>query len=44
MGIIGIRRNELLSHDWDDIDFGTNTIKVRKGKGKKPRIIPITDH
>jgi site-specific recombinase XerD len=39
----GIRRNELLSLDWDDIDFKSDTLKVRKGKGKKQRIIPITD-
>lgn len=39
----GIRRQEALVLDWDDIDFKTQTIKIRKGKGKKERIIPMPD-
>lgn len=39
----GVRRSELLSLNWQDIDFGAQTIKVLKGKGKKQRMIPITE-
>lgn len=39
----GLRRSELLFLDWDDIDFKSNTIKVRCGKGKKDRIVPISE-
>ncbi len=39
----GVRRQELLDLNWDDIDFGEKTITVRKGKGKKQRVIPITE-
>lgn len=37
----GIRRQELLGLNWDDIDFGEKTLTVKFGKGKKQRIIPI---
>lgn len=39
----GIRRQELLGLNWEDIDFGEKTIRVRKGKDKKQRIIPIKE-
>jgi len=39
----GLRRQELLDLDWDDIDFGEKTITVRNGKGKKQRVIPFTE-
>jgi len=38
----GIRRNELCFLDWDRICFKNYTIKV-KGKGKKERVIPISE-
>jgi len=34
----GLRRSELINLKRSDIDFDRNTIKVRKGKGKKDRI------
>lgn len=37
----GIRRQELINLNIEDIDLGDNTIKVVKGKGQKDRIIPI---
>lgn len=39
----GLRRQELLDLDWDDIDFGEKIITVRNGKGKKQRVIPFTE-
>lgn len=39
----GIRRQEALALDWEDIDFGKSIIKIRKGKGKKERIVPMPD-
>lgn len=39
----GIRRQELLGLDWEDVDFKLNTLKIRFGKGKKERIIPLMD-
>lgn len=43
LAMTGIRRQELLGLDWQYIDFGTKTITVINGKGKKQRVIPITD-
>jgi integrase/recombinase XerD len=37
----GIRRSELLSLNWNDINLGKSTLAVRSGKGRKDRIIPI---
>lgn len=39
----GMRRQELLGLNWEDIDFGRQEIVVRKGKGKKQRMIPIKE-
>jgi integrase/recombinase XerC len=36
----GMRRQELISLQWADINFGSNQLKVT-GKGNKQRIIPI---
>lgn len=37
----GIRRNELISLNLDDIDFRSCEILVRKGKGDKERLVPV---
>jgi len=37
----GLRRAELLSLDWDDIDLERRLIKVRVAKGGRMRMIPI---
>jgi site-specific recombinase XerD len=37
----GVRCAELINLDIDDIDFQENIVKVRQGKGKKDRIIPL---
>ena len=37
----GIRRQELLNLNIENIDLGTNVIKVIKGKGARDRIIPL---
>ena len=37
----GMRRQELLNLNIEDIDLGTNVIKVIKGKGGKDRVIPL---
>lgn len=39
----GVRRQEALALDWEDLDFGKAEVKIRKGKGKKERIIPLTE-
>ena len=38
----GLRRCELASLDIEDIDFAEKLIRVRKGKGKRERIVPIS--
>ena len=37
----GIRRNELLSLSFDDLNLSSSTITIRSGKGGKDRIIPL---
>lgn len=37
----GARRSEVLSMDWDDVNFGQQAITIRKGKGGKERIVPL---
>lgn len=39
----GIRLNELINLKREDIDFETNTVKVRSGKGNKERMTIISD-
>ena len=39
----GLRRNELLSLELFDLDFTSMTLRVRKGKGGKDRLVPIPD-
>ena len=34
----GVRRGEALALDWDDVDFRTGAIHVRRGKGRKARV------
>ncbi|MEW6574638.1 MAG: tyrosine-type recombinase/integrase [Bacillota bacterium] len=36
----GLRRSELLRLDWDDVDLGAGTLRVR-GKGGRERLIPL---
>ena len=37
----GARISELVNTDLDDIDFESNIVKIRFGKGSKQRIIPL---
>lgn len=37
----GLRRQEVINLDVDDIDLNTNLITVRHGKGAKDRLVPI---
>lgn len=37
----GLRRGELLSLDWDDVNLGSRIIIIRSSKNKSGRIIPI---
>lgn len=39
----GMRRREALALDWECVDFSKNTITVRSGKGKKDRMLPMTE-
>jgi integrase/recombinase XerD len=39
----GIRRMELIALSIYDIDFERGTLTVRQGKGKKDRVVPISD-
>lgn len=39
--LTGLRRRELHNLDETDIDFSENTLKIRKGKGMKDRILPL---
>ncbi len=34
----GLRRGEALTLDWDDVDFRTGAVRVRRGKGRKARV------
>jgi site-specific recombinase XerD len=40
----GIRKSELINLDLDDLNMEEWTLKVRRGKGKKDRLIPINAH
>jgi site-specific recombinase XerD len=37
----GLRHNELLGLDWDDVDFERRLLHVRKAKGGRQRKVPI---
>ena len=37
----GIRRQELINLDWDDVNLGEGWLLVRKSKNKQSRIIPL---
>lgn len=37
----GARISELVNTDIDDVDFETNVVKIRFGKGSKQRIVPL---
>ncbi|MEG1295309.1 MAG: tyrosine-type recombinase/integrase [Niameybacter sp.] len=37
----GIRRQECINLNWNDINFGTNTITINLGKCKKSRVVPM---
>ncbi len=37
----GIRRNELLSLNWSDLNLSRSTMIIRSGKGNKNRLIPL---
>jgi len=37
----GIRRNELLSLNWSDLNLSKSTMIIRSGKGNKDRLIPL---
>lgn len=39
----GMRRQEALALNWEDIDFGKSVVKIKKGKGKKERIVPLPE-
>lgn len=39
--ITGLRRREVANLRWDQVDFGTETIRV-VGKGDRPHVIPLT--
>jgi integrase len=36
-----MRKSEILGLQWQDIDFGTRTITVRRTKNNEPKMIPI---
>ncbi|QEK12335.1 tyrosine-type recombinase/integrase [Crassaminicella thermophila] len=40
----GASRSEVLSMNWEDIDFGKQIITIRKGKGEKERIVPLHEN
>ena len=39
----GMRRGEILSRTWEDVDFDQQLVRVRYTKSKKKRFIPIND-
>ena len=39
----GMRRGELFSLRWDDVDFNRRTVTVRQSKNNTFRVIPMTD-
>lgn len=43
LAFTGLRISECLALTFDDIDFDKNRVYVRKGKGNKPREIPLSE-
>lgn len=39
----GLRSSEIINLQWKDIDFNRNTIHIKKGKGKKDRIVMLSE-
>lgn len=39
----GMRRQEAIKLNWEDVDFNQNIIKIKFGKGKKERLVPTPD-
>lgn len=39
----GLRRQEAISLNWTDINFGNNTVTVHMGKCKKSRVVPMPE-
>jgi site-specific recombinase XerD len=37
----GLRRSELLSMDWDDVDLDRRLLRVRHAKGGRQRVVPL---
>lgn len=37
----GLRRSEMMTLNWDNIDFKSGTLLVISGKGKKDRVVPM---
>lgn len=40
----GLRRSELLNLTFSDINSSRNLLTIRQSKGKKDRVVPISDH
>ncbi|HYE07788.1 MAG TPA: site-specific integrase [Planctomycetota bacterium] len=39
----GMRREESLALDWEDLDWSSRLIRVRRGKGNRSRVVPMMD-
>jgi len=39
----GLRLSEIINLKWSDIDFNRNSIHIKKGKGKKDRIVMLSE-
>jgi integrase/recombinase XerD len=39
----GLRSSEIINLKWEDIDFIRNSIHIKKGKGKKDRIVMLSE-
>jgi site-specific recombinase XerD len=37
----GLRRSELLGLDWDDVNLDRRTIRIRRAKGGRQRVVPL---
>jgi integrase len=43
LGYTGMRKSELLNLIVNDVDFNNHTIRIRQGKGKRDRTLPMAD-